>query len=88
MPEKLLHLKNTLHIIPVSSKGFFSKMNIIITPDRAAHLTQTIKNIMFIRIVGPPLRSFEPSKYVKTWLLRGRHSAIDTNSKSKTKDEE
>ncbi|KAJ8865554.1 hypothetical protein PR048_033074 [Dryococelus australis] len=83
-PEKLLHLKNTLHIIPVSSSECergFSQMNIIVSPDRAALLTETIKNIMFIT-------SFEPSKYVKTWLLRGRHSAIDTNSKSRTKDEE
>ncbi|KAJ8890076.1 hypothetical protein PR048_009583 [Dryococelus australis] len=80
MPEKLLHLKNTLHIIPVSSSECergFSQMNIVVTPDRAAILTETIKTNQ--------LRTFN---YVETWLLRGHHSAIDTNSKSRTKDEE
>ncbi|KAJ8892355.1 hypothetical protein PR048_004935, partial [Dryococelus australis] len=79
MPEKQ-HLKNTLHITPVSSSECeqgFTQMNVIVTPDRAALLIETIKNIIF-----------EPSKYVKKWLLRRCHSAIDTNSKSKTKDEE
>ncbi|KAJ8880713.1 hypothetical protein PR048_017183 [Dryococelus australis] len=88
MPEKLFHLRNTLHVTPVSSSECergFPQMNIIVTPDRAALLTETIKNIRFIRIVGPPLTSFEPSKYVKTWLLRRRHSPKDASSKSRMK---
>ncbi|KAJ8878638.1 hypothetical protein PR048_019221 [Dryococelus australis] len=91
IPEKLLHLKNTLNIITVSSSECergFSQMNITVTPDRTALLTETIKNIMFTRIVRLPLTSFDPSRYVKTQLLQGRHSAIDTNSKSRMKDEE
>ncbi|KAJ8872613.1 hypothetical protein PR048_026219 [Dryococelus australis] len=46
MPEKLLHLNNTQHIIPVSSSECergFSKTNIIVTPDMADLLTETIK---------------------------------------------
>nr|CAD7438564.1 unnamed protein product [Timema bartmani] len=31
---------------------------------------------------------WSPSNYVRTWLLRGRHSAIDTESKTRKKDEE
>ncbi|KAJ8875087.1 hypothetical protein PR048_022978 [Dryococelus australis] len=61
MPEKLLHLKNTLHIIPVSSsecaRGFFPNDTSL-----AALLTDTIKNIMFVRIVT----SFKVCE--ETWL--------------------
>ena len=43
--------------------------------------TKTISALLFIKIVGPTLILFDPSKYVELWLLRGRHSAIDINSK-------
>ncbi|KAJ8878123.1 hypothetical protein PR048_022590 [Dryococelus australis] len=89
MPDKLLHIKNTLHIIPVPSseceRGFCPSQT---GTGTVALLIETIKNIMFIRIVGPPLTTFEASNCVKTWPLRGRHSDINPNSKSRTKDDE
>jgi hypothetical protein len=53
---------------------------------------QKSKNIvaylLFIIIVGPPLTLFDPTNYVKTWLLQGHHSAIDTKSKIRKRTEE
>jgi hypothetical protein len=41
---------------------------------------------MFIKIVGPPLIQFDPTKFVESWLLLEHHSAIDTNSKERNRD--
>ena len=84
--EKLLPLIQTLNTIPISSSEYergFSQMNLIATPTKASLKTKTISALLFIKIVGPPLILFDPSKYVELWLLRGRHSAIDTNSKER-----
>ncbi|XP_066475289.1 E3 SUMO-protein ligase KIAA1586-like [Tiliqua scincoides] len=89
-PEKLLHLIRTLNTIPISSSECergFSQMNLIVTPTRASLKTKTISALLFIKLVGPPLRLFDPSKYVDLWLLRGRHSAIDTNSKERSRED-
>ncbi len=34
---------------------------------------------MFIRINGPPVELFNPTKYVKSWLAGGHHAASDKN---------
>ena len=84
--EKLLPLIQTLNTIPISSSKCergFSQMNLIATPTRASLKTKTILALLFIKIIGPPLILFDPSKYVELWLLKGRHSAIDTNSKER-----
>jgi len=63
-PEKLLHLQHALNTIPISpsecERGF-SQMNLIITPTRASLLTKTVSALLFIRLVGPPLRRFDPT---------------------------
>jgi hypothetical protein len=41
---------------------------------------------MLIKIVGPPLSQFDPTKFVGSWLLFGHHSAIDTKSKERNRD--
>ncbi|XP_050500421.1 uncharacterized protein LOC126884207 [Diabrotica virgifera virgifera] len=82
-PENLLRLTTALKTIPISSSECergFSQMNLIITDDRVSLLTKTVSSLMFVKLNGPPLTRFEPSKYVNSWLLRGRHSALDTNS--------
>jgi hypothetical protein len=66
-PEKLLHLIWTLNTIPISSseceRGFL-QVNLIATPTRASLKTKTISALLFIKLVGPPLRLFDPSKYI------------------------
>ena len=89
-PKELLHLIHALNTIPISSSECergFSQMNLIITPTRASLLTKTVSALLFIRLVGPPLTRFDPSKYVDLWLLRRRHSAIDTKSKERSRED-
>lgn len=88
MGAHLIKLKNTIEIIPISTseceKGF-SQMNMVVSPLRSSMHTSTASDILFIRITGPPLRKFNPRKYVESWLLEGRHSAIDSQSKKRKK---
>lgn len=89
-PEKLLPLTTAIKTIPVSSSECergFSQMNLIITDGRASLLTKTVSSLLFLKLNGPPLTRFDPSKYVESWLLRGRHSALDTNSKERKRGE-
>jgi hypothetical protein len=63
-------------------------MNLILTSTRASLSTITVSALLFVRVVGPPLRHFSPTKYVESWILRGRHSAVDTSSMDRVKDVE
>jgi len=58
----------------------FSAMNTICTDLRSRLTTNNIANLMFITINGPPLNSWNPDSYVKSWLAKHR-SADDTRSK-------
>lgn len=87
--DKLMPLQHALSTIPISSSECergFSQMNLIATPSRASLLTKTISSLLFVRLVGPPLKLFDPTKYVDSWILRGRRSAIDRNSKERNRD--
>jgi hypothetical protein len=84
MPKELSQIWHILHTIDISfsecERGF-SQMNQTVTPERSSLLVKTVAILLFIIIVGPPLTLFDPTNYVKTWLLRGHHSVLDTNSK-------
>ena len=85
----LLPLQRALNTIPVSSSKCergFSQMNLIITPTRASLLTRTVSALLYIRLVGPPLRRFDPTRYVDSWILSGQRSAVTTNSKKRSRD--
>jgi hypothetical protein len=88
-PENMVNLKNAFNAIPVSSSKCereFSQMNLILTSTSASLSTTTVSALLFVRVVGPPLRHFSATKYVESWILRGRHSAVDTNSKERARD--
>jgi hypothetical protein len=61
-------------------------MNLILTSTRASLSMTTISALLFVRVVGPSLRHFSPTKYVESWIMRGRHSAVDTPSKERARD--
>ncbi|KII67500.1 hypothetical protein RF11_11350 [Thelohanellus kitauei] len=84
----LLLIRGILTICISSSKceRGFSLMNLIMTLTRASLMTETVSSLIFIRLVGPPLTFFDPSKYVDSWLLRGRHSAVDSQSRKRNRD--
>jgi len=81
--DMLLHLKNAVDCLPVSTaecERAFSVMNTIVTAKRNRLDLALTSSLMFISIVGPPIHSFKPTVYVKNWLRRGHHSAYDTAS--------
>jgi hypothetical protein len=90
-PENLVDLKNALNTVPISSSECeqgFSQMNLILTSTRASLSMTTVSALLFVWVVGLPLRHFSPTKYIESWILRGRHSAVDTNRKERAKDVE
>jgi len=68
----------------------FSHMNIIVSDTRSMLLVSHVSSLLFIKLHGPPLKSWNPNRYTKTWLQKHR-SATDTQtriaaSQDKTKD--
>jgi hypothetical protein len=63
-------------------------MNLILTSTRASLSTATVSALLFVWVGGQTLRHFSPTKYVESWILRGRHSGIDTNSRERARDVE
>jgi hypothetical protein len=89
IPDKLFKFIHNLDIIPISSSECerdFSQMNLTVTPLRSSLLTKTTPAVLFIKIVGPSLSQFDPTKFVESWLLFGYHSAIDTKSKERNRN--
>jgi hypothetical protein len=76
MPKELSRIRRVLHTIAVSfseCERRFSQMNLIVTPGRSSLLVKTVTSLFFITIVGPPLTLFDPTNYIKTWLLQGHN---------------
>ncbi|KAF5281765.1 hypothetical protein FQR65_LT14560 [Abscondita terminalis] len=86
--QKIERTVKTVAISSAEAERGFSQMNLIVTPDRSSLSVVTTSALLFIRIVGPPLAKFDPAPYVKSWLLKGRHSAVDTQSKVRKPPEE
>jgi hypothetical protein len=66
-PENVVDLKNALNTVTISSsecKRGFSQIILILTSTRASLSTTTVSALLFVRVVGPPLRHFSPTKYV------------------------
>jgi len=86
-------LVNCTHVIPSSAaecERGFSHMNIIVSDTRSMLLVSHVSSLLFIKLHGLPLKSWNPTRYAKTWLRKHR-SATDTQtrvavSQDKTKD--
>jgi len=84
VPKELQPLVNTVNTVVVSTaecERGFSQMNYI----RSSRCSLGIRNTsasLFIKCVGPPLRSFRPEAYVKSWAQT--HS-LATSRKARAK---
>ena len=47
-------------------------MNLLLTSARNSLYITTLSSLLFLKMVGPPLQHFQPLKYVKSWLAKGR----------------
>nr|XP_022906381.1 zinc finger protein 862-like [Onthophagus taurus] len=84
IPDDLKPLLNVIASIPISTSECernFSSMNEIVTPLRSSLSVETTAALLFINCVGPPLTQFNPEKYVRSWLAKGRHSADNSASR-------
>lgn len=89
LPESLNPVKQSIDSVAISSSECergFSQMNLIITPLRSSLNIRTVSGLMFLKINGPPLRLFDPEKYVNSWLVSGHHSALAVKSKERSKE--
>ena len=55
-------------------------MNTICTSLRNRLAISRLSNLLFASLVGPPLKAFSPTPYVKKWLLNHR-AAFDMKSR-------
>lgn len=75
IPKSLVTLKQAIDTIAVSSaecERGFSEMNNVVTPLRSKLNTGNVSALMFIKIVGPPINSWDPTKFVKKWVATRR----------------
>ena len=61
-------------------------MNIICTSVRNRFTVKRISNLMFMKLHGPPMNSWNPEKYAKSWLRP--HRTADDQRVRKSKIEE
>ncbi|KAJ1099489.1 hypothetical protein NDU88_004590 [Pleurodeles waltl] len=80
--KELLIALHTIAISIAECERGFSQMNLICTSTRASLLTETTSSLMFLNLVGPPFRRFNPIPYVQSWLAKGRGRAHDSRSKA------
>ena len=78
--KTLRALKRTVELLPIASaecERGFSAMNLQQTSMRSSLLIQTVSALLMIQINGPPLAHWPATKYVISWLQKGRHAATD-----------
>lgn len=78
--KTLRQLKQTVEIFPIASaecERGFSAMNLQHTATRNSLLISTVSSLLMIHINGPPLAFWPVTKYVMSWLKKGRHAATD-----------
>lgn len=83
MPRLICKIQAILNTLPVSTADCergFSTMNILCSNLRNTLTVKHINNLMFVSLVGPPVKLFKPQHYVKLWLKTHR-SADDTRTK-------
>lgn len=84
LPDAIKQLNDTIATIPVTSADAergFSTMNVICTSLRSSLKTPRLAGLMFISLLGPQLRDFNPRPYVLKWLSAGHRAATDNQSR-------
>jgi hypothetical protein len=70
--EYLKHCTDTIAVSSAECERGFSEMNDICSSLRSRLTVKHISNLMFIALVGPPLRDWNPDRYVDKWLITRR----------------
>jgi len=78
--KELNILIRTLPVSTVECERGFSQMNLICSDIRSILSVTNISNLMFININGPPVAIWNPTNYVRSWLIKHR-STNDNRSR-------
>lgn len=85
--KKAKKIIKTIAVSSAEAERAFSLMNSICTPQRNKLNISNISQLMAIKALGLPLKYWDPTKYVKSWLRKGNHSACDLRVKRKRNEE-
>ncbi|CAI6358033.1 unnamed protein product [Macrosiphum euphorbiae] len=77
--KELNILINTLLVSTAECQRGFRKMNLICSDIRPRLSVTNISSIMFINIIGPPVAIWNPTNYVRSWLIK--HRSTNDNTK-------
>lgn len=83
VPDGLKELINCTKLVNCSSaecERGFSLMNIILTPTRNLLTVSHVSSLLFVKLHGAPMASWNPEPYVDTWL-RSHRGADDTRTR-------
>ncbi|XP_077087102.1 E3 SUMO-protein ligase KIAA1586-like [Siphateles boraxobius] len=68
---KLIHTVDTLAVSTAEGERGFSAMNTFVSPLRN-QLKIVNVSLMFVKLVGPPLELWNPTKFVRKWVMTRR----------------
>lgn len=81
VPDQLKELVRAVKTLPVSTaecERGFSALNKVITSKRSKLSVKNVSSLLFLKINGSPLGSFNPTAFVRTWGVCGHREAMDT----------
>ena len=81
--SEFAELNRRLTVLPLSSaecERGFSCMNLTHTPLRNSLDVSSLRQLLFVKLNGPPLQQFQAERYATLWLKEGHHSADDRAS--------
>jgi hypothetical protein len=83
MPKPIKEIKKCVETLACGTaecERGFSAMNLIVTDLRSLLTIKNVNSLMWIKINGPPVRLFDPQKYLRKWLNRHR-DALDNKTR-------
>jgi len=84
--KRFVFAVDTLPVSTAACERGFSRMNVICSALRTRLSIAHLSSLMFVGMEGPPMSSFNPTAYVKSWLAAGRHAATDMGKTKKEKE--
>ena len=85
VPDQLKELVRAVKTLPESTaecERGFSALDEVITSKRSKLLVKNVSSLLFLKINGLPLGSFNLTAFVRTWSVSGHREAMDTRSRS------
>jgi len=86
--EDLKNLTSAIKTIAISSsecERAFSSMNEVVSPKRNTLSFEHISSLIFINAVGPPVEKINTTKWIESWIKKGKRLATEENCPKRIK---